>query len=195
MSGDVRLATVGDAPTLGRLHAERIHEGFLASLGPSFLTSLYRRVARSDKAFAVVADVDGDVVAFCAAAESVRRFYGEFMARDGLIAGFRSAPRLARAVPHVLETLRYPATTGALPQAEILAVVADQRVAGQGYASRVLHHALKELTRRGCDTAKVVAGSDNSSALRLYERCGFATTASISIHDDIPSEVLVWARS
>jgi ribosomal protein S18 acetylase RimI-like enzyme len=191
----VRLATSGDAKRLATLHAQRIHEGFLASLGPTFLTSLYRRVARSDRAFAVVAEVDGEVVAFCAAAEDVRRFYLEFIARDGLTTGLRAAPRLVRALPHVLETLRYPSTTGSLPDAEILAVVADERVAGQGYASEVLHHALKELSQRGCDTAKVVAGSDNSPALRLYERCGFATTACISIHDDIPSEVLVWPRS
>jgi ribosomal protein S18 acetylase RimI-like enzyme len=192
---DVRFANVEDAPRLAHLHIERINEGFLASLGPTFLTSLYSRVARSGNAFAVVAEDGGEIVAFCAAAENVRRFYAEFMTRDGLIAGLRSAPRLVRAVPHVLETLRYPSTTGGLPQAEILAVVADERVAGQGYASQVLHHALKELTRRGCDTAKVVAGADNRSALRLYARCGFATTQSISIHDDIPSEVLVWARS
>jgi ribosomal protein S18 acetylase RimI-like enzyme len=192
---DIRFATVEDATRLAHLHTERISEGFLASLGPTFLASLYRRVARSDNAFAVVAEDERDVITFCAAAENVRRFYAEFMTRDGVIAGLRSAPRLIRAVPHVLETLRYPSTTGALPQAEILAVVADQRIAGQGYASRVLHYALEELTRRGCETAKVVAGADNSSALRLYERCGFATTQSISIHDDIPSEVLVWARS
>src|SRR5436189_62446 len=111
-------------------------------------------------------------MASCAAAEDVRKFYVEFMARDGLMAGMRSAPRLLRAVPHVMETLRYPSDTTSLPKAEILAVVCDRRFAGLGYASRALHHALRELEARGCATAKVVAGAENESALRLYERCG-----------------------
>jgi len=195
MMSDVRFAGVDDARRLASLHAQRINEGFLASLGTSFLTRLYRRVVRSESAFAVVVEDHGEVAAFCAGAENVRRFYIEFMARDGLAAGVRSAPRLVRAVPHVLETLRYPASTGSLPEAEILAVVCDSRFAGNGYASQALHHALKEFEARGCSTVKVVAGSNNSAALNLYERSGFASAACISIHSEIPSEVLVWPRS
>ncbi len=143
----------------------------------------------------MVAEENGRIVAFCAAAENVGRLYREFMVRDGLAAGVRSAPRLVRSLPHVVETLRYPAATGELPDAEILAVVTDPDVASKGWGSLVLHETLAELERRGCASAKVVAGASNQSALRLYERCGFAPLQQISIHDDVQSEVLVWAAS
>jgi ribosomal protein S18 acetylase RimI-like enzyme len=191
----LRHATIDDAWRLADLHARRINEGFLASLGPVFLGRLYRRIVRSPRAFAIVCEVDGRVVAFCAAAENVGRLYRDFLVRDGLVAGVRSAPRLVKSLPHVVETLRYPATTDTLPDAEILAVVADADVAGRGWASLVLHETLDELQQRGCGSVKVVAGASNAAALRLYERCGFAPQQHISIHDDVESEVLVWASS
>ena len=192
---NIRFAELEDAWRLADLHARRINEGFLASLGPVFLGRLYRRVIRSPRAFAMVVEVDGRVVAFCAAAENVGRLYRDFLVRDGLIAGVRSAPRLAKSLPHVLETLRYPAATGTLPEAEILAVVTDAVAASSGWGSLVLHATLDELQLRGCGSVKVVAGASNEAALRLYERCGFAPNQNITIHDDVASEVLVWAAS
>jgi ribosomal protein S18 acetylase RimI-like enzyme len=193
--GAIRFAGVDDAWRLADLHSRRINEGFLASLGPAFLGRLYRRVARSQRAFAVVAEENGRIVAFCAAAENVGRLYREFMVRDGLAAGVTSAPTLVRSLPHVIETLRYPAATGDLPDAEILAAVTDVDVASKGWGSLVLHEALAELERRGCATVKVVTAAANEPALRLYERCGFAPLQQFSLHDDVRSEVLVWASS
>ena len=134
--GNIRFAELDDAWRLADMHARRINEGFLASLGPVFLGRLYRRVVRSPRAFAIVAEENGRVVAFCAAAENVGRLYREFMVRDGIQAGVASAPRLVRSLPHVVETLRYPAATGELPDAEILAVVTDTdgREQGLGFA-------------------------------------------------------------
>jgi ribosomal protein S18 acetylase RimI-like enzyme len=193
--GAIRFATVDDAWRLADLHSRRINEGFLASLGPAFLGRLYRRVARSQRAFAVVAVEGGRIVAFCAAAENVGRLYREFVVRDGIAAGVTSAPTLVRSLPHVIETLRYPTTTGDLPDAEILAAVTDVEVASKGWGSLVLHESLAELERRGCATVKVVTAASNEPALRLYERCGFAPLQQFSLHDNIRSEVLVWASS
>jgi ribosomal protein S18 acetylase RimI-like enzyme len=193
--GNIRFAEIDDAWRLADMHARRINEGFLASLGPVFLGRLYRRVVRSPRAFAIVAEEEGRVVAFCAAAENVGRLYREFMVRDGIQAGVASAPRLVRSLPHVVETLRYPSATGELPSAEILAVVTDTAVASKGWGSLVLHETLAELERRNCSSAKVVAGASNAAALRLYERCGFSPIQQISIHAEVRSEVLVWASS
>jgi ribosomal protein S18 acetylase RimI-like enzyme len=192
---DVRPATVADAARLADLHASRISEGFLTSLGPRFLTRLYRRVARSPHAFAMVVRDDGKIVAFAAASDDVHRFYKEFLVRDGVVAALGSAPRVVRSIPRVLETLRYPALTSNLPKAEILAVATDESVGGQGFGSIALTRATRELERRGCTTAKVVAGASNDPALRLYRRNGFATHTEISVHGDAASEVLVWPSS
>jgi ribosomal protein S18 acetylase RimI-like enzyme len=101
----------------------------------------------------------------------------------------------------VIETLRYPASTDdlpdaeILPRAEILSVAVDARATGRGIGTRVVDAATAELTRRGVTAAKVVTGADNVAALRLYGRCGFVPRAQIAVHEGTPSEVLVWSSS
>ena len=80
-----------------------------------------------------------------------------------------------RAVPRVIETLRYPAATGDLPDAEILAVAVAAAAAGAGIGRTLVHAATAEFARRGVDTAKVVTTADNAAALAMYRACGFAT--------------------
>jgi ribosomal protein S18 acetylase RimI-like enzyme len=196
---NVRLAGERDAPRLAELHVARIGDGFLAALGTRFLTRLYRRIVRSDGAFAFVAtDTDPDrAVGFTAAATSTGAFYREFVLRDGVAAGLPALPALARSWRRVYETLRYPASTGTddLPAAEILAVAVDEAAAGKGVGRLVVDAATHELAARGVDAVKVVAGADNAAALRLYEKCGFAPRARIEVHRGTPSEVLVWNSS
>ena len=201
----VRLAVAGDAPRLAELHATRMTEGFLSALGPRFLRILYRRIVASPDAFAHVAEepTDGSVVVvgFAASALDVRDLYRRFIVRDGVIAGIAAAPELLRSWRKVIETLRYPASTDdltnaeILPSAEILSVAVDPRATGRGIGTQVVEAATAELTRRGVTAAKVVTGADNVAALRLYERCGFVARERIAVHEGTPSEVLVWSSS
>lgn len=188
----IRLATASDARRLATLHATRITEGFLPTLGTPFLTRLYRRIARSAGAFAVVADEGGKIVGFVAAAEDVGALYRSFLIRDGAVAGALAAPRLLRSLRRVIETLRYPSGETDLPRAEILSVVVDAAAGGRGLGTRLVTEALRMIGERGVRCAKVVVGAGNEPALALYERCGFAHRARIEVHEGTPSEVLVW---
>jgi ribosomal protein S18 acetylase RimI-like enzyme len=194
----LRRAVAADAPRLAQLHAARISEGFLPSLGPRFLTRLYRRIARSGHAFGWVADAsstethDGGVVAFATGADDVRRLYREFLLRDGVVAAFLAAPHVPRAWRRMIETLRYPSTTTDLPSAEVLAVATDAAAARRGHGVLVLRAVTDELARRGHNAVKVTVGADNAAALRFYEAGGFEPRARIAVHGDAPSEVLVW---
>jgi ribosomal protein S18 acetylase RimI-like enzyme len=201
----VRPARVTDAARMAELHEARMTEGFLSALGPRFLRILYRRIVASPDAFAFVVEEPPDggssgdgpvtVVGFAAAAVDVSDLYRQFVLHDGLIAGIAAAPRLVRSWRRVLETLRYPASTEALPAAEILSVAVDPRAAGRGVGTEVVGAATSELARRGVGSAKVVTGADNVAALRLYARCGFLPRARIAVHEGTPSEVLVWSSS
>lgn len=193
---EVRFARPADAEAIAALHATRISEGFLPTLGPRFLTRLYRRITRSSRAFAVVATDDaGAVVGFAAAATDLGALYREFVLRDGVVAGALAAPRLVRSWRKVVETLRYPAASGDLPDAEVLAVAVAPAAAGAGLGARLVAAATDELVRRGIPTVKVVTGADNVAALRLYERCGFAAREQVAVHEGVASEVLVWPSS
>jgi ribosomal protein S18 acetylase RimI-like enzyme len=196
----VRSAEARDVPRVAELHAERIGEGFLATLTPAFLRRLYRRAILSPHAFVLVATDGADrdderVVGFAAGAHALGRFYRSFLLRDGLVAGAVAAPRLARSLPRVVETLRYPSSTDELPRAEVLAVAVDAGWTGRGVGRRLVKATTAEFGVHGIPAVKVVAGSDNRAALRLYEGCGFARRRTITIHGDARSEVLVWPSS
>jgi ribosomal protein S18 acetylase RimI-like enzyme len=196
---NVRLADEGDPDRLAQLHADRIRDGFLAELGRGFLERLYRRIVRSDGSFAYVAtDAEPDrAVGFAAAAVDVSALYREFAVRDGLSVSLAVLPFAIRSWRRVLETLRYPASTDGddLPAAEILAVAVDESATGRGVGKLVVDAATRELHARGVRAVKVVAGSDNAAALRLYEKCGFERRARIEVHTGVSSEVLVWNSS
>ena len=187
-----RAATEADAPALARLHATRISEGFLPTLGDRFLTKLYRRIARFPDACAYVVEVDDTVVAFAAGAMSVGRLYREFLLRDGISAGFVAAPKILRSAKHVWETLRYPGTTAELPAAEVLSVATAADAGGRGYGRSTVDAVTAELARRGALAVKVTFGADNAAAMALYTACGFAPAARVEVHDGTISEVLVW---
>jgi glycosyltransferase involved in cell wall biosynthesis/ribosomal protein S18 acetylase RimI-like enzyme len=189
----VRRATIADAERMADLHASRLAEGFLSVLGPRFLRRLYRRVVRSADAFAHVAVERDAVIGFAAAACDVGALYRRFLLRDGVGAGIASAPRALASWRRVLETLRYPAATEDLPEAELLAVAVDPAATGRGVGTRLVQTTQRELNSRGVSRAKVVAGAGNDRALGLYERCGFVRHATISVHDGASSEVLVWS--
>jgi ribosomal protein S18 acetylase RimI-like enzyme len=69
----------------------------------------------------------------------------------------------------------------------------DSRHAGRGIGRELVDAGVDELRRRGVVAAKVVAGADNTAALRLYESAGFARRQHITVHRGTDSEVLVWS--
>jgi len=79
----LRFANLEDVDAVASLHASRISEGFLVTLGPAFLRRLYRRVVLSHGAFLLVADDTRTVCGFIAVAESTRALYREYLLRDG----------------------------------------------------------------------------------------------------------------
>jgi ribosomal protein S18 acetylase RimI-like enzyme len=193
MTLDVRMARDTEAAPAAGLHAQRITEGFLPTLGAPFLARLYRRIVRDPGSFLVVAVEDGSVVGMCACTEDLGALYRAFVVRDGVVAGLRSAPRILRSLPRVIETLRYPGAEDAadLPEAEVLAVAVDASCSGRGIGRAVVEAALAEFDRRRTPAVKVVAGGDNDAALGLYRATGFSDAARLEVHAGTESVVLV----
>jgi ribosomal protein S18 acetylase RimI-like enzyme len=196
MSAPIRLATADDAVAVAALHARAIHEGFLATLGPRFLTRLYRRMVRSEVAFVLVAPGadHGAPDGFVAVAHDTGRFYRDFLRHDAVPAALAAAPRVLRAPRHVWETLRYGTGGEAadMPEAEILAVAVAEHAQGRGVGGALVARALATLHQHGIDTAHVVTAVGNEPALHMYERAGFRRYRRTEVHRGVPQEALVW---
>jgi ribosomal protein S18 acetylase RimI-like enzyme len=187
----IRRALRSDVREIAQLHASRITEGYLSSLGVRFLARLYGRIVESADAFAHVAIDDGRVIGFSACAVDVRALYRTFVLRDGVAAGVLAAPRLVRSLPRVWETLRYPASMSSLPEAEILAVAVAADATGRGIGRAVVDANMRALCEREVPGAKVVTGAGNRAAIALYETCGFEIAQPLEVHDGVSSVVLV----
>lgn len=194
----IRPATGADAAAMARLHADGMPEAFLPTLGPRFLSRLYRALAADPDAVALVAEgVDG-VVGFAAGVPSVGGFYRRFARGQGPAAALAAAPRLVRptVARRLLETVRYPAAgngNGPLPDAELLsiAVAPGWRAGGTGRA--LADGVLDGLAGRGVDDIKVVVGAANQGANRFYAKVGFRDAGQLTVHQGTPSNV--WIRS
>jgi ribosomal protein S18 acetylase RimI-like enzyme len=189
-----RLATVADAEAMSALHASCIGEGFLVTLGPSFLGRLYRRIVLSARAFAFVVDTDGGVAGYVACAIDTGAFYREFAQRDGVVAGAVALPRIVRKPRHVWETWRHGTRADANDAAasEILALAVAPAARGRHVGSALVSAAVGELRTRGVESARVVTATGNISAVRAYERAGFRRSGSDEVHRGVSQEVLRW---
>jgi ribosomal protein S18 acetylase RimI-like enzyme len=188
-----RFAALEDVDAVARLHASRIAEGFLVTLGPAFLRRLYRRVVVSNGSFVLVVD-DGDrVCGFIAVAESTRALYREYLRRDGLAAAASAAPAIVRAPRAVWETLRYGLRGGeGSAGAEILATGVAEDWGQRGIGTRLVRAAIQELERRRVTSAHVVTAVGNVAAVRAYERGGFRISGRKEVHRGVTQELLVW---
>jgi len=195
----VRFATVTDVDAIAALHAARISDGFLVTLGPSFLRRLYRRIVQSSQAFVIVADAPSGprgprrVRGFIACADDTGALYREFLVHDGVAAAVAATRGAARAPRAVFETLRYGLRGGDDSHgAEVLATAVAADYVRRGIASRLASAAVEEMRRRGATSARVVTAAGNVGAVRAYEHGGFHANGIDEVHRGVPQQLLVW---
>ncbi|MBI4259513.1 MAG: GNAT family N-acetyltransferase [Actinobacteria bacterium] len=184
----VEPASADDAPQVARLHAAAISEGFLSTLGPRFLTLLYRSMAGSERAVLLVAREGEAVRGFVAGAVAPGAFYREFLRRHApaaavLLAGRALRPRVAR---RILETLRHLGREGG-GGPELLSIAVAPLARRTGLASRLVRELEDELGTRGAERLAVVVGTDNQPARSLYEAVGFELAGDVEVHAGRPS--------
>ena len=192
----LRFATLEDVDAVAGLHACRIAEGFLVTLGPAFLRRLYRRVILSPRSFVLVVDEGTRVCGFIAVAESTGALYREYLVRDGIAAAIAAVRGIVRAPRSVLETLRYGLRGGggvtSGTAAEILATGVAEDCGHRGIGSRLVRAAVEELQRRGVASARVVTAVGTVAAVRAYEHGGFRRSGLDEVHRGVRQELLVW---
>jgi ribosomal protein S18 acetylase RimI-like enzyme len=192
----LRAGTSQDAPAAAALHAGQISQGFLSLLGPRFLSRLYRRISLDPSSFLIVAVEGGNSVGFIAGSTDVRALYRSFLWRDGVTAALGVLRDLIPNWRRVVETLHHGSSDGVGTGrgAELLAVAVGRSHKGLGIGRALVEAFLREVTRRGLSEAHVVVASDNTSAVRLYERAGFVVASQFELHPGTESLVMQWER-
>jgi ribosomal protein S18 acetylase RimI-like enzyme len=195
----LRFATVTDIDAVAALHAGRISEGFLVTLGPSFLRRLYRRIVRSSRAFVLVADEacgpdrQRQVRGFIAVADNTGALYREFLVHDAVAVAFAATRGVLRTPRSMWETLRYGLADGPDGHgAEVLATAVAADCVQRGVGTRLVRTAVEEMQRRGVAAARVVTAVGNVGAVRAYEHGGFHPVGIDEVHRGVPQQLLLW---
>lgn len=189
----VRAGSTGDSSDAARLHARHIPTGFLSVLGPRLLTRLYRRLARSDDCWLLIAEGNGRTIGFLAGSLDTGRLMRRFVVLDGPVVVLSTGWAILRRWRHALETVIGSRHNEAGPEpdtdegragveAELLAVAVEDGWRGSGLGSNLTRRFLDEASDRGAGSARVVVGTANHEAIKMYERCGFEIVKQFEHH-------------
>lgn len=181
---------------LAEIHRKEIHEGFLSTLGDSFLKLLYQTLAQSDSAFVITSQEGGQVQGFIVGAVDTGGVYKQFFRKAGIRALPILLPKLLswKRIKRVLETLFYPKgkQQDDLPQPEILNFCVRSELQGKGVGGQLFSALCDEFRRREIKQIRIVTGETQKSAQLFYEAKGAAHAANIEVHKDSSSRVYVY---
>ena len=180
---------------VARLHCEYINQGFLATLGPSFLALLYEAIDKDKDSVLIVKEVDGDVVGFVSGATSLRPIYIQLLRRPfslfaALIGCFLSVSKLSKVIEILLISKNNPVLTG-LPRYELLTIVVNPLHQGQGYAEDLFESLCAYFSAINVMNFKIIVGGDLARAHAFYLKMGCTVAGEIEVHKGEDSLVYV----
>lgn len=177
------------------LHIQGINTGFISSLGIEFVMALYGAIAEDKNSFGFVAVEDDKILGFVAFTTNLSKLYKAIILKRGLHFAFLLAGKMfsLERIKKVLETLFYPGRIRKinLPSAELLSIVVAQQGQGKGLATQLVQAGLQECQKREIDKVKVLVGTGNEAANKLYLKCGFELAKQIENHGVVSNVYVV----
>jgi len=174
------------ADQIAKLHIKSISTGFISSLGIDFVMALYQAIAHTKTSFGVVVEQDGQVNGFVAFTTNLNKLYKSVITKSGIKFAFLLAGKIfsLKTIKKVFETLFYPNRIKKLdlPSAELLSVVVAKDAQGKGLGAELIKRGFAECANRKIDKVKVLVGTDNKPANKLYLKCGFELVGQIENH-------------
>lgn len=178
--------TSRNAARAADLHISGISTGFISSLGPGFVTSLYEAIADDKYSFGLVAVDNGETIGFVAFTADLSKLYRNIILRRWykfLFVLFRKLFNIG-VLKRIRDNLLYPSKTKKmnLPGAELLSIAVAREGRGKGIASQLVIEGFNECRRRGIEKVKVLVAAANEPANKLYMKTGFQFVGSIDSH-------------
>jgi ribosomal protein S18 acetylase RimI-like enzyme len=172
---------------MAELHEQGMAGGFLPSLGPTFLRSLYQAMFESGAARGAAAVENGRVMAFCYYTDDHASFFrrtirhGSWRIPFWAAIGFLRRPRL---VMWLLETVRYQGRAD-IPgvSAEIYAWAVDPACRRQRIGWRVVDATEAMMQAEGIRVYKHTVYDDNDKAIGFYEQRGHELLGHFELYD------------
>jgi ribosomal protein S18 acetylase RimI-like enzyme len=178
------------------LHMQNIDQGFLSTLGPGFLSLLYRAIDESPESALIVAYEEGAVCGFIAGTVNLKKVYRGLLHRwPALVVALAPSLVIPSRLWRIVEILRYSRGAGAdavsLPEAELLSLAVSPSCRGRGHAEALYAGLVRFFADRDQAGFRIVVGAELARAHRFYRRMGAEPEAEIAVHRGPASTVYV----
>jgi len=191
----IRETSISDVDAVAELHHKSIDNSFLTLLGVDFLKVLHEGFVESDLAQTFVYCEDGIVRGLICGTNHPKGFLKKIF--------FLKLARFTKIIipklltnPKILfscfETLFYSKKTQIREDAELLVIVVDKDVRGEGIGSKLLTHLLDEFSRKNARKVKVIVDESNTYANQFYGKMGFNIEKSVKLYG---KKIDVYSRS
>jgi len=191
---NIVLAKKEDAMVIAKIHKEEIKQGFLSSLGVSFLANFYQAIIESGQGFCLVAKENGETVGFICGVFDLGELYDYFIKKYFL----KSIVILYKKFFHfsfvkkIFETLLYPSKDQHLPRAELLTLAVKKEFQSRGIASLMFEKLVEEFRKRGIKNFKVLVGEELKPAIGFYEKMGLQFLKNTELHENKNSRIYIY---
>ena len=180
---------------VAQLHCEQINQGFLATLGPSFLSLLYEAIDKDKSSVLLAKEVDGKVIGFVCGAVSLHPIYKRLLYRPfslfiALTSCFFSISKLSKIFEIFFIGKNNPILKG-LPQHELLTIVVDPAHQGQGHAEDLFASLCNYFNAANVKNFKIIVGLDLARAHAFYLKMGCTVAGEMQVHKGVHSLVYV----
>jgi len=175
-----------DFQTVAELHALGITEGFLSSLGTSFLTSLYQGIAKAEGSGVLIAHKDGEVLGFAAFTKDVKNCYRQVLKKNwpSLFLGLLPSIFKLTIYKKIVETMLYPfqhrnRSEDCSQQSEntfrpeLLSIAVASNTRGMGIGKLLVNALEKEMIQMDLAGYFVVTHGTDERSNKFYQDRGF----------------------
>lgn len=178
---------------VAELHVGNIDQGFLATLGVSFVSLMYRAIDEARDSVLLVEERDDRVVGFVSGGIGMAPIYKR-MLRYPFRLAICLLPSVLRPgrILSIMEILRYSKgkdQQADLPKAELLSMAVSSAYRGQQVAERLFRRLVDHFKASGVPAFKITVGEALAPAHRFYQRMGAAPAAKVEVHDGKSSTI------
>jgi ribosomal protein S18 acetylase RimI-like enzyme len=171
---------------VAQLHVANIDQGFLSSLGTSFLALLYEAIDTNESSVLLVARDGGRVVGFVAGTLGMLPIYRQLLRRAPRLAWALLpallSPRKLLKIAEIVFIGKKTQTIADLPDAELLSIVVDPAERGKGHADQLYGALIAAFAQRGLSRFRIVVGTSLHTAHRFYARQGAQAVGQVEVH-------------
>lgn len=189
----IRKANFDDCSSVAKLHKEYLNKSFLGTLGPDFLSLLYRSLVDFEKGILLVAESEGKVIGFVSGTIKTGEFYKYFIKRNYSGIVFVLLPRIfsIKIIKKIIETAKYSKKDLGIsvPDAELLSMAVADGFQGKGIAKQLFEKFIAEFHNKSMNGFKIIAGNELVKANKFYRKMGCEKISEIEIHNGDTSTV------